>query len=102
MRPAILALFVSTACFSSNDRSFDSVLGDRCKKIEAEIVRLDSLQRNIPSQYADFQERLERAKADRATAADRKEGESMDEVRKNGVEPMGERKTHAGGDASDD
>ena len=83
MRLSFFVTFlISTACFSADDRTFDSVLNDRCKKLEAEIVRLDSLQRSIPSQFVNFQEKLEQARKDREMAATRKQGESMDDVRK--------------------
>lgn len=86
MRLSILTLFISTACFSAEERSFGSVLDERCKKMEAEIVRLDSLQRNIPSQFVNYQEKLKQARKDREEAATRKQGESMDEVRKRVLE----------------
>ena len=86
MRLSILTLFISTACFSAEERTFDLVLDERCKKMEAEIVRLDSLQQNIPSQFVNFQEKLKQARKDREVAATRKQGESMDDVRKRVLE----------------
>ena len=86
MRLSILTLFISTACFSAEERTFDLVLDERCKKMEAEIVRLDSLQQNIPSQFVNFQEKLKQARKDREVAATRKQGEPMDDVRKRVLE----------------